>query len=248
MNYKIIYIYDKDTKEYKGQEVAPFIRGQYIMPMYCTEIAPDFSLLQQNQCFVFNEQEQKWSIVPDYRGTTLYHKETKQEFVINEINKLPEEYTEYTTKNPKDVYEDINFLYYNEEIKDWDFDFNILYERVRQNITVIREKKITAPFFYNGYDFDGRPIDIINIEQAMKGMQMANLTTIEWRAHGDQDVALTIDDLNNMYAIWLERKQKCYKASFIFKDSLMNKTKQELIDLLDLTKCEVEFVNIYNTL
>ena len=29
---------------------------------------------------------------------------------------------------------------------------------------------------------------------------------------------------------------------------LMNKTKQELIDLLDLTKCEVEFVNIYNTL
>ena len=69
-----------------------------------------------------------------------------------------------------------------------------------------------------------------------------------WRTHDDQDVILTIDDLNNMYAIWLERKQKCYKVSFIFKDILMNKTKQELIDLLNLTKCEVEFVNIYNTL
>ena len=82
MNFKTIYVYDKDTKEYKGQEVAPFIRGQYIMPMYCTEIAPNLSLLQENQCLVFNEQEQKWSIVPDYRGTTLYYKETKQELEI----------------------------------------------------------------------------------------------------------------------------------------------------------------------
>jgi len=248
MNFKTIYVYDGDTKEYKGQEVVPFIRGQYIMPMYCTEIAPNLSLLQENQCLVFNEQEQKWSIVPDYRGTTLYHKETKKEFVINEINKLPENYTEYTTKNPKDIYEDLSLLYYNEEINNWDFDLNVLYERVRKNITIIREKKITAPYFYNGYDFDGRYIDIMNIEQAMKGMQMANLTTIKWRTHDDQDVILTINDLNNMYAIWLERKQKCYKASFIFKDSLMNKTKQELIDLLNLTKCEIEFVNIYDTL
>jgi len=82
MNFKTIYVYNKDTKEYKGQEVVSFIRGQYIMPMYCTEITPNLSLLQENQCLVFNEQEQKWSIVPDYRGTTLYYKETKQELAI----------------------------------------------------------------------------------------------------------------------------------------------------------------------
>jgi hypothetical protein len=248
MNYKIYYNYDKDTYEYKGEGKAYFIRGQYIYPMFSTEIAPDFSILQENECFVFDVQNNQWKKVPDYRGTKLYHKQTMQEFIIDEINKLPKDYVEYTTKNPNDVYEDLSILYFNEEINDWDFIDSELYMRVRKNINIIREKKITAPYFYNGYDFDGRHVDIMNIEQAIKGLEMINQTTIEWRTHDDQDVILTINDLKNMYAVWLERKQKCYKASFIFKDSLLNMQKNELVNYLDKIQCELKFVEFLNTL
>lgn len=243
-----VYLYDKETKEYKGTMDVYKVRGVYPKPMYSTEIPPDLNLLQANQTYIFNESLNQWQIVTDYRGKKLYHKQTKEEFIITEINKTIFDYPDYTEQNPASLNVPLDLLFFNETNNQWDYDISKCIDYIKQNINIIRVTKINEPIIYNSITYDAGQKDIENILNAIDGMQMNNETTIAWRDYNDNYQTLTLDDLQNIYNLFLLRKSNIYQASFILKDSLPTKTKNEIVNLLDINNLETEFNNIYSGL
>ncbi len=243
-----VYLYDKETKEYKGTMDVYEVRGVYPKPMYSTEIQPDLTLLQQNQTYIFNEVFQQWEIVPDYRNTKLWHKQTKEEFTITEINKILNDYPNYTINNPASLNVSLDLIYFNDTLNNWDYEISKCIEYIKNQINIIREKRINEPIIYNSITYDAGQGDIENILNAIDGLQFNNQNQIQWRDYNDNYQTLTLQDLQNIYNLWLLRKNKVYQASFILKDSLPTKTEEEIVNLLDINNLETEFNNIYNGL
>lgn len=87
----IFYIYDKKTKEFKGQQLA-FLdpleskkqnKNIYLVPALSTDKEPPKT--KKNQVAIFSGSN--WKIVSDYRGQT-YYIGTKQ-YEMKEIGELP---------------------------------------------------------------------------------------------------------------------------------------------------------------
>lgn len=94
----IVYLFDATSKEYCGTydcPESPREPGQYLIPQYCTTVKP--SSLKDKQAAIFNESTNKWKIVNDYRGTTMYD-ETGMPHYINNLDDVKDTYTtEYGT-------------------------------------------------------------------------------------------------------------------------------------------------------
>jgi hypothetical protein len=245
---KEIYLYDSMTKEYKQSQIIQKIRNVFPMPINATDIKPDLNLLQPNQTYVFNESLNQWEIVPDFRNTILYHKQTKEKFIITEINKTISDYPDYTEQNPSSLDNRLDLIYFDDLNQTWDYDLIKCIEYIKQNINIIREEKINEPISYNNVLYDAGKKDIENVLKAIDGLQINNQNQIIWRAYDDSYITLTLTDLQNIYNIWLLRKHKVYRASFVLKDSLTSKTKQDIVNLLDKDNLKIEFDNIYNSL
>lgn len=91
----IFYIYDKKTKEFKGQQLA-FLdpleskkqnKNVYLVPVFSTDKEPPKT--KKNQVAIFNGS--KWEVVSDYRGQA-YYIGTKQ-YEMKEIGDLPKNAT-----------------------------------------------------------------------------------------------------------------------------------------------------------
>lgn len=85
---KPVYIFDQVTGElrdtYHAQE-SPLEPGVYIAPANSTDIVPP--ILAANQSAVFAAGT--WSIVPDFRGQTVYDKSTSVSSIVTAIGALP---------------------------------------------------------------------------------------------------------------------------------------------------------------
>lgn len=88
-NQKIAYNYDPVTLEYIGQSEAdesPLEPGVYLYPAHSTPKPP--SATGNNESAVFDIASQSWSVVPDFRGQTMYDS-TGAQVVVVDLGALP---------------------------------------------------------------------------------------------------------------------------------------------------------------
>ena len=87
----IVYSYDFFTGEYKGKELTnkdPMNPERDVLPAFSTEIKPPEK--RDGYAIVFIDDE--WCYVKDNRGL-IYHKETGNEEVLNDLGEVPDGYT-----------------------------------------------------------------------------------------------------------------------------------------------------------
>lgn len=94
----MLYRYNRETKEYIGAmakmtdplESAKAGKDVFVIPPYCTELAPEF---KENLVPVFNETINSWEYLEDNRGKRAYDKKTGKEVIITELGSLPQTLT-----------------------------------------------------------------------------------------------------------------------------------------------------------
>ncbi|AYY46521.1 tail fiber assembly protein [Citrobacter freundii] len=83
-----IYNLSSSTNEFIGQGDG-FIPANTGLPAYSTDIAPPSA--KAGFVAVFNFESEKWSLVEDHRGTTVYDIHTGEAITINQLGKLPDD-------------------------------------------------------------------------------------------------------------------------------------------------------------
>ncbi|EKQ7212216.1 TPA: tail fiber assembly protein [Citrobacter freundii] len=83
-----IYNLSSATNEFigKGDGYIPAHTG---LPAYCTDIAPPAA--SDGFVAVFNYESEKWSLVEDHRGTTVYDIHTGEAITISQLGALPDD-------------------------------------------------------------------------------------------------------------------------------------------------------------
>ncbi len=83
-----IFNLSSDTNEFigKGDGYIPAHTG---LPAYCTDIAPPAA--SDGFVAVFNYESEKWSLVEDHRGKTVYDINTGKAITISQLGKLPDD-------------------------------------------------------------------------------------------------------------------------------------------------------------
>lgn len=86
---RIITIYNlsADTGEFIGKGDG-FIPAHTGLPAWSTDIAPPEA--PAGHVAIFNDNDQKWSVVEDHRGKTVYEIYTGQAIEINQLGALPD--------------------------------------------------------------------------------------------------------------------------------------------------------------
>lgn len=82
-----IYNLRADTSEFIGGGDA-YIPAHTGLPAYCTDIEPPEA--PAGHVAVFDDNEQKWDVVEDHRGKTVYDIQTGQAISIESLGALPD--------------------------------------------------------------------------------------------------------------------------------------------------------------
>lgn len=83
-----IYNLSSSTNEFIGQGDG-YIPANTGLPAFSTDIAPPSA--RAGFVAVFNFESEKWSLVEDHRGTTVYDIHTGEAITINQLGKLPDD-------------------------------------------------------------------------------------------------------------------------------------------------------------
>ena len=81
MSFKDVHCYDAETKEYLySEEPQKGVKGEALLPADSTQVAPNFksSHMKEGHVFIFDVNNQTWSITFDFRGI-CYNKITLEE-------------------------------------------------------------------------------------------------------------------------------------------------------------------------
>ncbi|HAU4444884.1 TPA: tail fiber assembly protein [Citrobacter freundii] len=81
-----IYNLSSSTNEFIGQGDG-FIPANTGLPAYSTDIAPPSA--KDGFVAVFNFESEKWSLIEDHRGRTVYDIQTGEAITINQLGALP---------------------------------------------------------------------------------------------------------------------------------------------------------------
>lgn len=86
---KIVYSYDRLTKEYTGKykcQKDPLKEGSFLMPANATETEPPTTHRFEVACYI----NEKWEVRTDYRGQKVIILETQQIQTITDIGSIPD--------------------------------------------------------------------------------------------------------------------------------------------------------------
>lgn len=81
-----IYNYHPDTHEYLSSahaDVDPLDPDNHLIPAHATSVA--VPIIKNGEAAIFSEATQTWSVVPDFRGQTLYDQTTGDAVVIEDL-------------------------------------------------------------------------------------------------------------------------------------------------------------------
>ena len=95
-----IFHYHSVTKEYISTTLAdpdPLDDGKWILPAYSTSVEPPRT--NPFEIAVFNETDNHWNVLDDYRGKYVYNKSTKEEVLVRKIGPIDNHYSTLTPKN-----------------------------------------------------------------------------------------------------------------------------------------------------
>jgi hypothetical protein len=142
---KKTYNFDPETGEYKGIKLAQKHNEEFLLPTNCTWVEPPEETkdkrpfwdgekwelrdsrnkppeTKENEKAVWIEDH--WEIRPDYVNKVFYHKETREDYLVEELGEEPGE--EYTDMPP------LPHSVWNEERGLWEFSYEVwLNEHVR---------------------------------------------------------------------------------------------------------------------
>lgn len=97
-----IYHYDRNNKVFTYESEARELKkdkGNFAIPAFASKRSPfDYGQLKEKECYLFNEAQHIWEIVPDYRNFTFYDLTDKVMKIITEVNTLPPD--EYAPSAP----------------------------------------------------------------------------------------------------------------------------------------------------
>ncbi|MDR0736137.1 MAG: hypothetical protein LBF51_04770 [Zoogloeaceae bacterium] len=101
-----IYNYSASTGEYTGEGVAfpsPLEAGVYLVPANATTTPPPQA--GEYEAALFDVAQNQWTLAPDYRGVTLYDKESGAELAITAFWETPGDYPDHTEIAPPELAE-----------------------------------------------------------------------------------------------------------------------------------------------
>ncbi len=113
----IAYQYSKDKGEYVGEierQSSPLEAGVFLLPGHSTEIPPPKTA--KYEIAIWNGKS--WEIKADYRNVPYWHKVTKEQFIIQEIDCYPD--PDWTDQDPAKV--DLQYTKWDEAKGRWVYD------------------------------------------------------------------------------------------------------------------------------
>lgn len=117
---KLVYALN-DKGDYIGEHICQKcpLTEDYIYPAFYTSKKPPE--VEEFKKPVFNFSTARWAVKDIYFGKKLYHKTTKEQLVIDDENKTPADYPDYTDLPIPDTTLTI-YYDYSEDTDTWEFD------------------------------------------------------------------------------------------------------------------------------
>lgn len=146
MQTAIVYSYDRDTGEYRGEAVAhenPRRPGSYLLPAFSTETAPPGT--GEHEAAVYRDGA--WSVVPDWRGHEYWLADGSR----HEITELGVEPPAGALSEPPPP----------------------TAERLCAYVNGVRDQVEQGGFAYNGWRFDSDAVSVARINGAALAAQAA---------------------------------------------------------------------------
>jgi hypothetical protein len=177
MSYKIVYQYDKDTKELVGEirvQESPLEPGIFLCPDNTIDVKP-ISTEEKNKIIIFNEQLQNWEIVDDYRNVKIIKKDKSEIIEIKEIGKSIIDYPDYDIHNSE---LDYSILKYDLLNKEWIEDIDVIKNIKKNEIVSSFETEFQNGHFPStslGIEVDCRRTMTKNDKQNVEGL-ISNMT------------------------------------------------------------------------
>jgi hypothetical protein len=113
---RLAYAYRPDTGEFVSVAFPQQHAGNWLLPGNCTWQKPPE--LQERQVAIFDSVECNWAAKADYRGIPYWHKQTHEQFTIQEIDCFPDE--AWTDQDPAKI--DLFFTRFDDDKQRWVFN------------------------------------------------------------------------------------------------------------------------------
>lgn len=127
-----IYNYHPETFELMSEgfaDISPLSPNEFILPQFSTSIAPPE--FDEHQIPVFINLE--WVLIDDYRGEKVYDKQSLEEFSINTLGKIPDEFTVIEPPNKFCEWDDVQNTWIENTEKHLTFKVNELIFSIRDS-------------------------------------------------------------------------------------------------------------------
>jgi hypothetical protein len=213
---KEVFLYDKDTGEfisnYQAQLCPVSKDGTYLTPIHHTEKRPPS--VDVDQIAVFradaNPTEGSWLVMKDFRGKTVYNQEDNTAQTMPVIGNIPSGYA-LTPALKFQVAQAASEL--TAKIAQW--------RDAARNAEVEVSIKSTAYMWQ---------VDTISLTLIKDTISHVEKLLIEcpktWRTATNENVVITVGDLNRIVAAAVMQTQEAYKHSFELKDILLKAVKK----------------------
>lgn len=118
---QLIHYFDLSTHAYLGSEDAK--RDQFdecwIVPSNATLISPIIG--DTGSVNIFDEVNQSWSLVPDFRGQEFYQKENGEKVVIEKVGEVPNSLTDKPRPNIWSVFDEKKNAWATDKVKEAEY-------------------------------------------------------------------------------------------------------------------------------
>ena len=208
---KEVFLYDKDTGEFIGAyqaQLCPVSKdGTYLTPVHHTDKRP--LSVDVDQIAVFradkNPTEGDWLVMKDFRGKTVYNQEDNTTQIMPVIGNIPSGYA---------LTPALKFQVAHAATE--------LIAKIAQWREAARYTDVEVSVKGTVYNWQVDAVSIVLLKDAISIVECP----ATWRTATNENVAVTVDDLNKIVAAAVVQTQNAYKHSFELKDILLKAVKK----------------------
>lgn len=127
------------------------------------------------------------------------------------------------------------FYLFDFENENWKLNREAMISSIKGLVNQNRYRKTQTPIEHNGFVFDADPDSITNLQSvlAMCANGMVLPDNFLWRDANNNNHPMTVEGLKNLAGAIFQRSGAIYSESWALKDSLPNKTDEELLAIYD---------------
>lgn len=213
---KIVWNYDPelrvllDSTELDEGDLSPLEENVFLIPAHATDVKPP--RLKRNEAAIFNLEEKKWSVVPDFRDAELYDKATVKRLPALELGPSPDD-TMTEIKPPEGL------VRWGEN--GWEPDADAIKAARARAINKERAQRLASGVKHEGNVF---PCDDTFIAELRGMLQDFQLELIDGeqaiRTLDNQTLLLGRDAIAELAKAVAARRRELYVSSWAEKDAL----------------------------